>query len=89
MKKPKGSMTVREAGRKGGITTRDNYGHEFFVEIGTKGRYKVRDLIAASKQTRRKSKEERRSERSKESEKKSSTSRAAVHVASRKEKKER
>ena len=32
-----GSMSVREAGRKGGKTTRARYGAEFFQEIGAKG----------------------------------------------------
>ena len=31
------AMSVREAGRKGGKTTRDRYGTEFFQEIGAKG----------------------------------------------------
>ncbi|HEY8170355.1 MAG TPA: hypothetical protein VIH24_04555 [Candidatus Limnocylindria bacterium] len=30
-------MSVREAGRKGGNTTRDRYGSDFFQEIGSKG----------------------------------------------------
>ena len=30
-------MSVREAGRKGGKTTRARYGSEFFQEIGAKG----------------------------------------------------
>jgi len=32
-----GNMSVREAGRKGGRTTRARYGPEFFAEIGAKG----------------------------------------------------
>lgn len=32
-----GNMSVREAGRKGGRTTRARYGAEFFQEIGAKG----------------------------------------------------
>jgi general stress protein YciG len=45
-KRPKGppddpgngeAMSVREAGRKGGNTTRERYGSEFFQEIGAKG----------------------------------------------------
>jgi len=40
--KPNGSggeeaMSVRDAGRKGGNTTKDRYGSEFFQEIGAKG----------------------------------------------------
>jgi uncharacterized protein len=34
---PEGNMSVREAGRKGGRTTRQRYGAEFFQEIGAKG----------------------------------------------------
>ncbi len=45
----KGGMTVAEAGRKGGLTVRDERGHEFYEEIGRKGGHKVRDLIAAGK----------------------------------------
>ena len=45
----KGAMTVAEAGRKGGLTVRDERGHEFYEEIGRKGGHKVRDLIAAGK----------------------------------------
>jgi hypothetical protein len=33
-KKP---ITVAEAGRKGGKTTAERYGHEFYEEIGQKG----------------------------------------------------
>lgn len=32
-----GNMSVREAGRKGGKTTRQRYGSEFYQEIGQKG----------------------------------------------------
>ena len=48
-KSNKGSMTVAEAGRKGGLTVRDERGHTFYEEIGRKGGHKVRDLIAAGK----------------------------------------
>jgi general stress protein YciG len=34
---PSEGMSVREAGRKGGRTTRARYGPEFFQEIGQKG----------------------------------------------------
>jgi general stress protein YciG len=30
-------MTVREAGRKGGLRTSQTHGHEFYQEIGRKG----------------------------------------------------
>jgi len=52
----KGSMTVAEAGRKGGLTVRDERGHEFYEEIGRKGGHKVRDLIAAGKRALERSK---------------------------------
>lgn len=46
-------MTVKEAGRlggtKGGETTREKYGNEFYREIGQKGAQKVKDLIALAK----------------------------------------
>ena len=45
----KGALTVADAGRKGGTTVRDRYGHEFYEEIGRKGGNRVRDLIAAGK----------------------------------------
>jgi general stress protein YciG len=35
--KDKGAMTVREAGQKGGETTRQRYGEGFYEEIGRKG----------------------------------------------------
>lgn len=33
----KGSLTVNEAGKKGGEVTSSRYGHEFYQEIGSKG----------------------------------------------------
>ena len=47
--KKKGSMSVSEAGRKGGQTVRDKYGHSFYEEIGRKGGQKVRELIEQGK----------------------------------------
>ena len=52
-----GGMTVREAGRmggliggkKGGETVKRERGVEFFQEIGRKGGQRVRDLIAAGR----------------------------------------
>jgi len=46
---PRRGMTVSEAGRKGGITVRDERGHAFYEEIGRKGGQKVRELIAKGK----------------------------------------
>jgi general stress protein YciG len=43
------AMTVSEAGRKGGITVRDERGHAFYEEIGKKGGQKVRELIERGK----------------------------------------
>ena len=53
----RGTMTVREAGRrggiaggkKGGLATKQKYGHEFYTAIGRKGGQKVRRLIQAGK----------------------------------------
>jgi len=51
----KGSMTVEEAGRKGGEKVASERGHEFFEEIGRKGGEKggrrVRELIEKGKKT--------------------------------------
>jgi general stress protein YciG len=52
-----GGMTVREAGRKGGLiggkkggeTVKRERGVEFYQEIGRKGGQRVRDLIAAGR----------------------------------------
>jgi len=38
-----GEMTAREMGRKGGNTTSERYGHEFYKEIGKRGGDTVRD----------------------------------------------
>ena len=46
---PRRAMTVSEAGRKGGITVRDERGHAFYEEIGKKGGQKVRELIERGK----------------------------------------
>ena len=54
-----GGMTVREAGRKGGLiggrkgglAVKSSRGREFYQEIGRKGGQRVRDLIAAGKKT--------------------------------------
>ncbi|HHX42263.1 MAG TPA: Em GEA1 (EM1) [Armatimonadetes bacterium] len=52
-KQEEGGMTVREAGRKGGETTSERYGHEFYEEIGKKGGERggprVRELIEKGK----------------------------------------
>jgi hypothetical protein len=52
-----GGMTVREAGRKGGLiggkkggeTVKRQRGIEFYQKIGRKGGQRVRDLIAAGR----------------------------------------
>ncbi len=43
--KRKGTMTVQEAGRKGGQTTAKTHGEEFYSDIGRKGGQKVKRLI--------------------------------------------
>jgi len=49
----RGTMTVQEAGRKGGKiggqTTKMRYGPEFYREIGREGGQRVRELIEAGK----------------------------------------
>ncbi|MGE5706912.1 MAG: KGG domain-containing protein [Bacteroidota bacterium] len=58
MPESKGEMTVREAGRKGGKiggqkggnTTKERYGPQFYSEIGHKGGQKVRELIERGKE---------------------------------------
>ena len=49
----KGSMTVAEAGRKGGERTAETHGREFYEEIGHKGGQRVRELIETGKQAER------------------------------------
>jgi uncharacterized protein len=44
-----GSMTVREAGRKGGEVTAQRHGPHFYEEIGRKGGQKVKQLIEQGK----------------------------------------
>ncbi|HUK67021.1 MAG TPA: hypothetical protein VLV17_09360 [Anaeromyxobacteraceae bacterium] len=46
---PSRPMTVSEAGRKGGLTVRDERGRGFYAEIGRKGGQKVRELIQRGK----------------------------------------
>ena len=45
----KGSMTVQEAGRRGGARTAATHGREFYEEIGHKGGQRVRELIEQGK----------------------------------------
>jgi hypothetical protein len=46
----KGEMTVREAGKKGGDTTKQRYGESYYESIGKKGGQKVRELIKKGKE---------------------------------------
>ena len=46
----KPSMTVSEAGRKGGKVTAQRHGPKFYEEIGRKGGQKVRELIELGRQ---------------------------------------
>ena len=50
MAERKTEMTVREAGHKGGSTTKQRYGEGFYEEIGRKGGHKVRELINRGKE---------------------------------------
>ncbi|TMA75014.1 MAG: hypothetical protein E6J58_18635 [Deltaproteobacteria bacterium] len=61
MPRRQGGMTVREAGRlggliggrKGGLTVKAERGIEFYQEIGKLGGQRVRDLIAAGRKAER------------------------------------
>src|SRR3954471_20883948 len=61
MSRREGGMTVREAGRlggliggrKGGLTVKAERGVEFYQEIGKLGGQRVRDLIAAGRRVER------------------------------------
>lgn len=49
MSETKRSMTVAEAGRKGGLENKRRHGPEFYREIGKKGGQRMKELIAAGK----------------------------------------
>ncbi len=57
-KESKGSMTVQEAGRRGGQRTAQIHGKEFFEAIGHKGGQKVKELIEAGKKAKKKASED-------------------------------
>jgi len=48
----KGTMTVQEAGRKGGLRTAQTHGKEFYEKIGHKGGQKVKELIEEGKRAK-------------------------------------
>ncbi len=48
--RPKGKMTVEEAGRMGGEKVASERGSEFYSNIGHKGGQKVRRLIEEGKE---------------------------------------
>lgn len=47
------AMTVQEAGRKGGETTKKRYGPRFYEQIGRKGGQKVKRMVEESKRARK------------------------------------
>ena len=51
-KSAKGTMTVQEAGRKGGQRTAMTHGKEFYEEIGHKGGQRVKELIEEGKRAK-------------------------------------
>lgn len=51
-KESKGSMTVQEAGRRGGQRTAQTHGKEFYESIGHKGGQRVKELIEEGKRAR-------------------------------------
>ncbi len=53
-KTSKGDMTVQEAGRKGGNTTKARHGEGYYEAIGKKGGAKVRELIEKGKASMKK-----------------------------------
>ncbi len=53
-KESKGDISVREAGRRGGTTTKERHGPEFYREIGHKGGQKVRDLVKKGEESEEK-----------------------------------
>jgi hypothetical protein len=51
-KSEKGTMSVQEAGRRGGKRTSQTHGRDFYEEIGRKGGQKVRELIEEGKKSK-------------------------------------
>jgi general stress protein YciG len=51
-KESKGSMTVHEAGRRGGQRTAQTHGKEFYEAIGHKGGQRVKELIEEGKKAK-------------------------------------
>lgn len=51
-KSSKGTMTVQEAGRKGGLKTSQTHGKEFYESIGHKGGQRVKELIEEGKKAK-------------------------------------
>jgi general stress protein YciG len=49
------TMTVSEAGRRGGEATKQKYGQQFYERIGRKGGQKVKRLIEEGKKAARQS----------------------------------
>ena len=45
----KGTMTVQEAGRRGGTKTAQTHGRDFYEEIGHKGGQRVKELVEEGK----------------------------------------
>lgn len=55
----KGEISVREAGRRGGQSTVDRHGREFYHQIGVKGGNRVRELIRRGKRLSERDKKRR------------------------------
>jgi uncharacterized protein len=51
-KSEKGTMSVQEAGRRGGQRTSQTHSRDFYEEIGRKGGQKVRELIEEGKRSK-------------------------------------
>ena len=51
-KEIKGTMTVQEAGRRGGMKTAQTHGRDFYEAIGHKGGQRVKELIEEGKRAK-------------------------------------
>lgn len=55
----KGEISVKEAGRRGGQSTVERHGREFYHQIGVKGGNRVRELIKRGKRLSERDKKRR------------------------------
>ena len=48
--RPRGGLSVADAGRKGGLQTKARYGNEYYQRIGALGGNRVKELVRAGKE---------------------------------------